>query len=171
MLPITKVSSLLLELSETNNYDEVVKRIQIPVSELSEYLLWDKQFYTRNCVERNDDYELIVLCWEPNQYTPIHCHNKQECWIYMVEGEIDEIQYQLDEHEVPKQINREKLIENKSYHTNDDLGFHSLSNMTSKRCVSLHLYARPIEECRFFSDESKSFKTKKLSYSNSNIKV
>ncbi|MBV1924377.1 MAG: cysteine dioxygenase family protein [Flavobacteriaceae bacterium] len=167
MLPITKVSTLLEELSETNDYEEVVKRIQLPLSELNEYLFWSEQFYTRNCIERNEKYELIVLCWEPEQYTPIHCHNQQECWIYMVEGELDELQFQLNKQDVPKQTNASKLIANNFYHTNDDIGFHSLSNLSEKRCISLHLYAKPIEECSYFSEESKSFKTKILSYSNS----
>ena len=166
MLPITEVALLLDELSETNNYDEVVKRIQIPLSELSEYLFWNDQYYTRNCIVRNDAYELLLLCWEPEQFTPIHSHNNQECWIYMVQGELEEHQFQLDSQEIPNQVNAETLKKLNVYHTNDEIGFHRLSNTSMNRSISLHLYAKPIDECSYYSEESKSLKTKILSYSN-----
>lgn len=167
MLPITKVSSLLNELSKTKNYDEVVKRIEIPISEFSEYMYWSDQYYTRNCIERNEDYELLLLCWEPGQFTPIHCHNNQECWLYMVQGELGERLFQLDDQDIPKQDNKVNLMTKNSYHINDDIGLHSLSNASEKRGVSLHLYAKPIDECSYYSKESKTFKTKTLSYNNS----
>ncbi len=165
MLPITKVSSLILELSEAINYSEIIKRIQIPFSEFSEYLNWNEQYYTRNCIVRTDQYELLVLCWEPGQFSPIHSHNKQECWVYIVEGELNELQFQLNKQNLPEQFKAESLTKNNFYYTNDDLGLHSLSNLSSNRCVSLHLYAKPIDECQYFSEETNSFKTKSLNYS------
>ena len=166
MLPITKVISLLDELTETHNYAELVKRIQIPLSEFNDYLFWDDNYYTRNCIVRNDDYELILLCWEPGQSTPIHCHNDQECWVYMVSGNIMEYQFQLNEQNIPIEASVQKIEKFSSNHINDAIGFHRLHNESKERCVSLHLYAKPIDECSYYSEESKSLKTKTLSYSN-----
>lgn len=166
MLPINDLQTLILELSKSNKYDEIVERIQLQLSDFNEFLFWEDTYYTRNCILRNKEYELIVLCWEPGQNTPIHCHNDQECWVYVVSGSLFEEKYKIDENETPNQISSLLLNEAESHHINDAIGFHRLYNNSKERTVSLHLYAKPIDECSYFSEDSETFKVKKLSYNN-----
>jgi cysteine dioxygenase len=46
----------------------------------------------------------------------------------------------------------------------DFIGFHRLENVSNKRSMSLHLYAKPIRKCRIFDEKSKSFVNKDLGY-------
>ena len=46
--------------------------------------------YQRVCVAHDDNAELILLCWDKGQGTPIHNHGRQECWVHIVEGEMTE---------------------------------------------------------------------------------
>ena len=43
-------------------------------AEFEKYATWNQESYTRNCIARTDTYELILLCWEKKQETPIHEH-------------------------------------------------------------------------------------------------
>ena len=46
----------------------------------------------------------------------------------------------------------------------DFMGFHSLENLSDKKSMSLHLYAKPIRACRIFDEESNTFVHKELEY-------
>src|SRR5207302_2352209 len=48
---------------------------------LSPYLLWDRQHYTRNLIDKNSLYELVAICWEIGQASSIHNHRDQNCWM------------------------------------------------------------------------------------------
>ena len=46
----------------------------------------------------------------------------------------------------------------------DFMGFHKLENLSNKRSMSLHLYAKPIRSCQIFDTKSNEFITKDLVY-------
>lgn len=163
---ITTVKQLIQYLSECSieELKSVYKIIDIPKSEYSPYMFWSDEGYTRNCIVRTDDYELILLCWEKDHYTPIHAHNDQECWVYNVKGEFEEIRFSKDTDGVPKQMSKGTLAEQDQSYMNDDVGLHMLRNCTKDRAMSLHLYAKPIDECIAFNPLTGQFETKTLSY-------
>jgi len=165
MKPIASLSNLLELLSEEgdDDYEQIVQQIQIPFSELEPLTQWDSNYYTRTCLVRNKKYELLLLCWGPGQFSPIHCHDNQECWMHILQGNITEERYELDEDGMPIKTSTSLLKEGTSYHINDDIGFHNLNNDSNERCVSLHLYASPIKECSYYSEDSGTFKRKKMS--------
>ena len=104
------------------------------------------------------------MCWQAGQETPIHCHNDQDCWVFLIEGSIIENQYKNNEVEIPVLTVSELMVEKGTYFINDDIGLHSLHNSKNKRAMSLHVYVNPIEECSYYSKKLKEYKTKNLSY-------
>lgn len=60
---------------ERAKYDEVLRGITFGMDEIQAYCHFSQDFYTRNLILRTDDFELLVLCWEPGQITPIHNHS------------------------------------------------------------------------------------------------
>jgi len=55
-----------------------------------EFALASEQHYTRNLVAREARFELMVLCWGRDQASPIHNHEGQDCWMAVLEGEMEE---------------------------------------------------------------------------------
>lgn len=164
---ITTIDGLLDELSRCSGdeYAQLINRIDLPAEELEPFAYWDKDVYTRNCVERTEDFELILLCWEPGQITPIHCHNQQECWVYLAQGELEEKRYTWEEDMPTPVITSEgKAARGNLSYMNDDMGYHTLHNVGSKRAMSLHLYVKPINECTIWDDGACTFITKQQSY-------
>ena len=138
--------------------------MNIPPSDFKAYEFWSEEGYTRNCLARTDSYELLLLCWDAHQGTPIHCHNGEECWVYVIDGELEEKRYEMNESDdlvlVEKSISQASDL---SY-MSDEMGYHLLRNTKSQRAMSLHLYMNPIDECSIYDEENGVFIYKELQY-------
>lgn len=133
------------------------------MQELSKYAYWDEDCYTRNLIKRTKKYELILLCWEAGQKTPIHCHSGQECWVYLAAGKLEETQFKVIGGDL-QQTKKEKITDRSIAFINDSIGLHSLHNTSNGRSVSLHLYMDPIECCSVYNDQTQEFEPSDLSY-------
>ena len=82
-----------LRTASKDEYKSIGVTLDLPLKELEPFMFWSDKRYTRNCIVREGDFELILLCWEPGQGTSIHCHGGEECWVYMIDGMIEESNY------------------------------------------------------------------------------
>lgn len=149
-----------------SEFVQIAKKLNLQSEEFEPYSFWDKETYTRNCVSRNEDYELILLCWEPGQETPVHDHNGEECWVYALKGDMEEIRYQ-DSTKATERITeskRSKMLEGSVAYMDDNLGYHSLHNRTQERALTLHLYMKPIDSCKIYDTAEGAFIRKDMQY-------
>ena len=156
------VSALTEE--EKTDYNGIIRSTNLPSSIFEDYCSWSLESYTRNCIVENDKFELILLCWEKGQITPIHDHGGEECWVKVIKGELRETVYEVDE--AGELSTLKSTISNTgdiSYMI-DFIGFHSLENLSDKRSMSLHLYAKPIRCCNTFDEALGKFISKDLVY-------
>ena len=54
-----------------------------------------KKKYTRNLVYRNNDFEILFLCWSPEQIAPVHGHEGEKCWAKVESGKLQFCNYNL----------------------------------------------------------------------------
>ncbi len=162
---INNLSELLSELnnSSKDEYAAIGARLEIPIEQLKPYSYWNSKFYARNCIERTEHFELILLCWEPGQSTPVHCHGGEECWVYVMDGKLTETHFQYDNNELITE-SAEMLGKGGKSFMCDDLGYHKLENTNGQRSMSLHLYMDPIDTCTKFNENSNNFEQVDLSY-------
>lgn len=125
---------------------------------------WSKKKYTRNCLYRDANFELILLCWEQGQETSIHDHDGEDCWVYLLKGKMEEVLFSIDDQKQLKEEVTQHITPNQLTFMNDRIGFHKLKNVNQGRSMSLHVYAKPIEQCRFFDEKSKRFIEKTLTF-------
>ncbi|MDC1068253.1 cysteine dioxygenase family protein [Candidatus Kapabacteria bacterium] len=155
----------ILENCESSDFHKIPRSIDIPVESFNEFAHFSDQFYTRNCIAKNTDFELLLLCWNPGQKTPIHCHDSQECWVMMIDGELEEDKYSFEENaSLPKKINQSQLYGSQISFMSDDLGYHLLGNIKSKKAMSLHLYVNPINKCSTLCPDTGEIKWIETSY-------
>lgn len=160
---ITSIQQLLNKLDGVEDhrvFNKIAENIKIEPSAFTPYAIWNQDYYSRICIHRTAEYELLLLCWEPGQSTAIHCHNSQECWMLLIEGALTECQFNRDIEKVEETL----LSTDKRSHMNDDMGFHSIVNHSNQRAMTLHLYAKPIDRCRVYDEELGKFSWKKLEY-------
>jgi cysteine dioxygenase len=112
------------------------------------FCLIDDSCYTRNRIylDPEERFELIVLCWNISQMTPIHNHPESQCFFKLLQGELSEKTYQMPK---PGKNKRMKVVEENIYnkigetgYIDDGMGVHLVENCSpSEVCVTLHLYA------------------------------
>ena len=144
-------------------YKSIGVSLDIPLQDIIPYAFWSSEHYTRNCIIREPEYELILLCWEPGQETPIHCHGGEECWVYIMDGQIEETHFQFDEGQL-KLESLSKLNSGEKSFMTDDIGYHMLVNNTKNRAMSLHLYMETIDTCTVYDQTLNEFVPQDLSY-------
>ena len=154
----------VLKQSNRSDYNEIMNNLDLPKYLFDCYCSWSNECYTRNCIVDNESFELILLCWEAGQATPIHDHGGEECWVKVIQGEFKETIYRFDS---PGKIQTLRSTVSKkgdlSYMI-DFMGFHRLENISETRSMSLHLYAKPIRNCNLFDEDSGKLVYKELVY-------
>ena len=114
------------------------------------WALFDPERYTRNLVHRCADYELLLLGWGEGQESPIHDHAGQQCWMAVLDGDVEEVHFrQGDEGEPLKRGAVRRFARGQVAYIEDEIALH-LVRPARGRAVSLHLYSNPIDTCRIY---------------------
>lgn len=145
----------------------LAQNLNLKPDDFDDYAFWLDDGYTRNCISRNDHYELILLCWAPGQKTAIHDHNGEECWVYGISGELREERFERTASDNPLDLKISEvssMLPGQVAYMNDKMGYHSLENVSAERAMSLHLYVNPIDACEIVDPETEKFVRKELSY-------
>ncbi len=167
---------------------ELINGLAIDPSDLEPYKHWEPDRHTRNLIFRNEMIEVMLVCWNVGNITPLHTHNGQLGWMAMIEGKLLVENFRLRECNKPENqevvgmdclagatyIDMEKLEEElvvpggplntvDKHHT-----IHRISNLAvwNQPAVSLHVYSRPIESCVVFDLEAQRCFRRDLKYDN-----
>lgn len=159
---ISNLPDLLTKLEETplEYFPKLLANLKIGAESFRDHKSWCNEHYKRNHIVKNDRYELILLCWEAGQTTPIHDHDGEKCWVYFVDGIFSETYYKMNNK--MEIVGEKQMMPGSVSFMTDSSGFHTLKNTTKGRAMTLHLYANPIEQCRVFDNTNNSFFVKEM---------
>ena len=128
--------------------------------------LFSDEGYTRNEVARTDQFQLLVLCWGVGQESPIHNHEGQDCWMAVLDGDVEEVRYCRPEEvcEGPLEPRCANSFQTGQVaYISDDIGLHVVrSSVRDQPAVSLHLYASPYDHCNLYCPETGKITRKTL---------
>lgn len=154
--PITSIQDLItfLNAGAFQQVTDQLEDVRFNRADFEPYIHWDSNRYTRNCIARTDDYELVLLCWQPGQKTGIHCHDDKECWVKVLQGDFQEETY-FCEGEAVDATGTRMLAPFEVTSATEATFLHSLQNTSTYTAMTLHLYMKPIDKCRIYCPESK----------------
>lgn len=163
---LDQLQTLITQLSQspTKDYNAILNDFDFSSIDFKSYENWSQKRYTRNCLYRDAKFELILICWERGQQTAVHGHNGEDCWVYLIEGKMEEVYYSFGEKHFLKKIDSKEFSKNELSFMNDTLGFHKLKNSNPGKSLSLHIYSKPIENCVAYDEITQSFIDRNLSY-------
>jgi len=133
------------------------------------WALFDKSCYTRNLVHREEQFELLLLCWDAEQVSPIHNHEGQRCWMAVLEGAVRETLFKLPagDSKTPAPLetgaSRECPRGQVAFIT-DEIALHEIASAGGKPAVSLHLYSRPFSSCQVYERDTGRIAVRQLGY-------
>jgi len=126
------------------------------------FAFWDDLKYTRNRIYLDPEgrFELILLCWNISQLTPIHNHPNSQCFFKLMQGELVEKIFDTPNPSIKRK--KMKVIEtnqlNKLGNTGyieDGMGVHLVENQSpSDKCVTLHLYSPAYETVNCYDERT-----------------
>ncbi len=128
---------------------------------------YDPATYTRNLVARTEQFEMLVLCWSAGQQSPIHDHAGQHCFMGILEGAIEEIQYAFpgaNEAGPLSRIGARTFERGEVAYIHDRIALHRVRPASGNSAVSLHLYSRPIDVCRVYDERTGEVLSRQLIY-------
>jgi predicted metal-dependent enzyme (double-stranded beta helix superfamily) len=122
---------------------------------------YDSVSYKRNVLYRDEDIEILLICWMPGQKTPVHDHPDQGCLVRVLSGELHETLYKLGvryaspddkqsyfDHGYPEgalRASKHRSIGNGAVsYLRGDRGVHRLWNKSAEPAMSLHVYSPPL---------------------------
>ena len=138
---------------------------------LSPYLFYRSTHYTRNLIYKCALFELIAICWEAGQASPIHNHQGQNCWMGVPLGKLAVQNYELVSMDGPGRCTlreAERLVMDPRHpsYVDNDQPIHAVLNLPEygQRAVSLHVYSRPYDHCLVYSLEQGTYREVPLFY-------
>jgi cysteine dioxygenase len=144
---------------------DYLRRNPVDPETLDPYLFFNADHYTRNLIHHTPLFDLIAICWDVGQKSPIHNHRDQRCWMAMAYGrvqvqnfklvckdparnycELEPTTHFIIDAERPAEVNPEEPI-------------HLVANPASfdSRAVTLHIYSRPFNTCEVYDLKARRY--------------
>lgn len=162
----------------------LLQETEVDRSSLDRYAHFRPDMYTRNLVYRDDQLELMAVCWQPGQRTVIHTHNGQLGWMSVEQGALAVVNYKwlgcnasdnqnvvgLDCLAGATELDLERGEVQECYpggpvNTVDKVHtIHQVVVQGKEPVVSLHVYSRPIDSCVAFDLENHRCYRRQLKY-------
>lgn len=142
--PIYNLSDLTvaLEKLDKSNPGQLLSKIRFNYKDIEHLCFFDADHYSRINIGSGQNYSVDLICWEKEQHSPIHNHEDDHAWTYILKGQITEKLY-TPENEGKFNLKEEIILpQNDVSHLNNGAIFHELVNTFNGRSVSLHVYIK-----------------------------
>ena len=124
--------------------------LDVGFEELADWIHFSPTGYRRNLVKEGPLFRLLVLCWAPGQFSPIHDHAGSTCAVRVIRGTATETVYQQTENELVQHTSQ--------WVAGDVLGgsdgdIHAVGNFANDDTplVTLHVYSPPLTHMGLYS--------------------
>jgi predicted metal-dependent enzyme (double-stranded beta helix superfamily) len=151
---------------------EYILRHAIRPESLDKYLFFSKGSYTRNLIFKNDMFECMAICWEVGQFSRIHNHRDQNCWMSAPIGRLKVQNFRVEDHnaaELTCHLVPTDIYEMDRAHpayVNPLEPVHQVLNLPEfkERAVSIHVYSKPFDRCEVYYRDQGTYADVPLHY-------
>ncbi len=140
------------------NVQDYVIRHNVRPETLKKYCYFSKGNYTRNLIFKNALFECMTVCWEIGQYSRIHNHRDQNCWMSVPIGRLRVQNYRVKNQDASHGTCN--IIPTDTYemdashpaYVNPTEPVHEVMNLSefNQRAVSIHIYSKPFDSCEVY---------------------
>ena len=145
---------------EVSNY---LNNLPLNDVSLNDYAFFEKDFYTRNLIHREKDFEIILICWPSKTNAPIHGHEGEKCWARVENGNLQIGNYERLS-KSPLKLNLINELSCDPGYLDGPADLHSVKNITEDFATSLHIYAKPYDACDIYDLDKGTIDRKSLGY-------
>ena len=164
------MDSLVKELKELsiNNFPndkvyQLLENSQLPYSEIEDYVQFSDKKYTRHLIYKDENFELLFMCWKSGQKAPIHGHEGEKCFMRVEKGSLQFTNYNLISTD-PLTLSRIESLKGEVGFLDGPADVHSVENIYDEDSITFHIYAKPYSQCDVYDIETGSVYRKNLVY-------
>jgi cysteine dioxygenase len=131
---------------------ELLKETDVTLEDLREFVQFDGEHYRRNLVSIGEWYEILVICWQSGQRSPIHNHAKSTCGLKVLDGICTETVFDRSPCGQVVALHSTHLTAGYIC-ASQDADTHQVSNLQpqGKNLVTMHIYSPPLRSMKKFS--------------------
>jgi cysteine dioxygenase len=139
---------------------------------LKPYLNWSMGSYTRNLIFKSTLFEVLAICWETGQFSQVHNHRDQNCWMAVPIGKLRVQNFRVDSRDALHgqcgmvATDRYDMDAAHPAAVEPDAPVHQVLNLAEfgERAVSLHIYSYPYDSCEVYVPEKGTYYDVPLHY-------
>ena len=154
------------------NVQDYIQRHAVRPETLEKYLFFSKGSYTRNLIFKNDMFECMTICWEIGQFSRIHNHRDQNCWMSAPIGRLKVQNFRVEDHNAANLTCNltptDVYIMDAAHpaHVNPLEPVHQVLNLPeyNQRAVSIHVYSKPFDMCEVYYRDKGTYADVPLHY-------
>lgn len=158
-----------------DNVQNFIVAHHVRPASLDKYLFWSKGNYTRNLIFKNELFECMTICWEIGQFSRIHNHRDQNCWMSAPIGRLKVQNFRVENRAATgASCGTCRLVPTDIYEMNATRPacvnplepVHQVLNLPeyNQRAVSIHIYSKPFDACEVYSREKGTYADVPLHY-------
>ena len=125
--------------------------------------MFDNDKYTRHLIHKDDDFEILIMCWRPGHKAPIHGHEGEKCFMRVERGSLLFTNYDLISKD-PLELTKIDSVKGEVGYLDGPADIHSVENVFDENSITFHIYSKPYSECDIFDLKTGSTYRKKLEY-------
>jgi cysteine dioxygenase len=103
----------------------------------NKYINIDKSDYNKKLIYKNNNFELFIITWMPNNGSKIHDHSSNGCILKILKGSLTEKRYNNNLQHIKTNI----IYKNNISFISNKICYHSINNNNKSISVSLHIYS------------------------------
>jgi cysteine dioxygenase len=154
------------------NVQDYILRHPVRPETLDKYLFFSKGNYTRNLIFKNAVFECMTICWEVGQFSRVHNHRDQNCWMAAPIGRLKVQNFRVEDRDAAHgkcRIVPTDIYEMDAAHpayVNPLEPVHQVLNLPefNQRAVSIHIYSKPFDSCEVYLREKGTYSDVPLHY-------
>lgn len=169
MEEIKTISDLIRSLNacqiDSSCYLDTLRQMRIPLQEFEKFYSWDEKTYSRNSLFENELFEVLLVCFEKGQGSPIHDYYSNEAWITVIQGKMREEKFrQHPQIKKLEKVSSVNLAPGDFSFISGQVGIHRYYNIFESRSVCLCLYSKPIKSWKVYDEKTGEFEIKSTWY-------
>ena len=157
----------LKELSVKNFPNEKVYALlensHLASRDIEDYIQFSEEKYTRHLIYKDDNFELLLMCWKSGQKAPIHGHEGEKCFMRVEKGALQFTNYNLVSTD-PLNLTKIESLKGEVGFLDGPADVHSVENIYNEDSITFHIYAKPYSACDVYDINTGSIYRKELTY-------
>jgi cysteine dioxygenase len=151
ILEMNKVPSLEIKQAQLEDW---VARLNLEDLAIAKHICFSPENYQRQILYRDSSCEIILVCWQPGQFSSIHDHGDSLNVTRVYRGVLTSRTFARTDSATKKLSSL--LLEEKYLQPNKLVGvdraqIHQLANTSEQNLITLNIYAKPLKQMQVYN--------------------